>query len=152
MQQTELTIIGKVTQALPKARGTARDGKEWLRADYVVTTPPPYPEEVFFSIFNSMAQQNDLTPGETVRIHFTVRSRAYFTQSGETRYGTELRVYKIDRMEQARPQQPQPFQQYQQPTDSGPLPWDAPRQGGFRPDIDGVVSAADMGRFNPDGR
>lgn len=73
-----MKFTGIITEALPIATGTGQNGKEWRRAEYVLTydnSKPEYPKAIVFSVMNERIEQLNLEKGKSyeVDVDFSVR-------------------------------------------------------------------------------
>lgn len=73
-----MEFTGIITEVSVIASGTSQAGKEWRRADYVLTydnSRPEYPKAIAFSVMNDRINELNLQKGGSykVEVDFSVR-------------------------------------------------------------------------------
>ena len=89
-------LSGRIIQILPEQTGTGKNG-QWSKQDFVIETEEQYPKKVCFSAWGEkVAQVKALQADARVKVSFNIESREY-----NGRWYTDLRIWKIEKSEQA---------------------------------------------------
>lgn len=90
-----MELKAKLTQLLPLQTGEGRNGP-WKKQEIIVETDGQYPKKVCFPLWGDRINPNILVVGNTLNVSFDVESREF-----NGRWYTDLRVWKIDLVEEA---------------------------------------------------
>jgi single-strand DNA-binding protein len=91
---------------LHKVFETKQVSERFTKREFVVVLDdnPKYPQHVLFQLTGDKVGQLDgLSPGEEVRLDFSLRGRAW-TGTGETKYFNSLDVFRVERIGEKRSQ------------------------------------------------
>ena len=94
---SELIILGKIDKFLPIESGTTKDGKEWQKQSYLVTTTDQYNNLYCLEVFGSenvekLTKYNKV--GDNVKVQFNVK-----TNEWKGKYFTSLQSWRIEKAE-----------------------------------------------------
>ncbi|MDR3188080.1 MAG: DUF3127 domain-containing protein [Prevotellaceae bacterium] len=92
-----MELKAKLTQLLPLQTGEGRNGT-WKRQEIVVETDGQYPKKVCLSIWGDKVNPSVLVVGNTLNISFDIESREF-----NGKWYTDLRVWKIDLVDESSP-------------------------------------------------
>lgn len=85
---------GIIIAELPSAGGQGRNGKDWEKREYVLTTTDVYPKNLRFAIYSFDGPiDSPLKIGDRVKVLFTVEAREY-----NGNWYNEVKAYHIDKM------------------------------------------------------
>lgn len=119
---SELQVTGKLEKFVPQQSGTTKDGKEWVRQDFIVRSDADYNNLFCFGVFGAEKVENlnkFQKEGDMVTVKFNVSTNEWTDpKTKEVKYFTSLNAWRIEKTEGA--SQPEAFT----PTDDG----------GFEPD------------------
>lgn len=85
---------------------TKQVSERFTKREFVVETAdnPKYPQPILFQITGDKTSQLDgVNVGDEVRVDFSVRGRAWKSNSGETKYFNSLDVWKVEVVKAAGP-------------------------------------------------
>ena len=75
-----MEFTGIITGISAIASGISQTGKEWQRADYILTydnSRPEYPKAIAFSVMNDLIAELDLQKGESYKVEIDFSVRVY---------------------------------------------------------------------------
>ena len=75
-----MRITGKISQVLPLQQGVSNHGADWRQQTIVVVEADPsiaFPNAVALDLFNDKIPVTQLTVGQLVDVHFSIRTREY---------------------------------------------------------------------------
>ncbi len=102
-----MEIKGKVIQMLPLRQGTSqRTGNPWKLQEYILETYDTYPKKVMFSLFGDNVDKFPIQVGEDVNVSFDLDSRSYVGRDGVERWSTDVRAWKVEKVDPASVQAP----------------------------------------------
>lgn len=109
-----ITINGKITNALPPRRGTSKAGNEWVSQDFVIETEND--EKICFNIFGEdKIKESGLRVGATASVTCKIESKEW-----NGKWFTSVSCVSCIVQGAAQPQQAQPkTQPITQPVDFG---------------------------------
>ena len=92
---SELIITGKIDKFLPIEKGTTKDGKEWQKQNYLVTTTDQYNNLYCLEVFGAenvekLTKYNKV--GDNVKVQFNVK-----TNEWKGKYFTSLQSWRIEK-------------------------------------------------------
>ena len=97
-----MEIKGKITQVLPLQQGVGqRTGNQWRKQEYVLETYDRFPRKVLFNFFNEAIDQNPLQVGDDINLSFDHESRSYVGRDGVERWSTDVRGWKVEKIDPA---------------------------------------------------
>lgn len=128
-----MEIKGKVIQMLPLRQGTSqRTGNPWKLQEYVLETYDNFPRKVLFSLFGDNVDKYPVQVGEDVNVSVDIESRAYTGRDGVERWSTDVRAWKVEKVDPTSVQAPAyGAPAYGAPVDPSAQP--APAVGQFPP-------------------
>jgi hypothetical protein len=117
-------VQGRVSQIEKEITGEGKAGT-WTKQDLIVETQEQYSKKMHFSAWGEKSFfLKDLLEGDQVKISFTIESREF-----NQRWYTDLRIFKLEKMNAATPTQNEPtnappsFQEPQIPQPEDDLPF-----------------------------
>jgi hypothetical protein len=88
-----LKIQGTVKQVMDLQKGE-KNGKEWQKQDFVITTHEQYAKNICIQAFNKTTQYVDnLSMSDNVEVSFNVESREW-----ESKWFTQVTAWKIEKI------------------------------------------------------
>lgn len=88
----QLSIHGKIVQALPPKSGESKQGKHWRNQTYILETFDEYQRKIAFTLWGEKAEKFPLVVGETVTAYVNIESRPY-----NDNWYTDVTAYNIER-------------------------------------------------------
>lgn len=86
-----LEISGKLIQKLEQQSGAGKNGKNWVKQDFVIETPGQYPKKVCLTAWGDPTDTvESASIGDQMNISFNLESREY-----NGKWYTEARVWKM---------------------------------------------------------
>lgn len=90
---SNLKVTGKITRVLDKQTGTSKDGKEWVKQQFILDNNQKYNNIFCFEVFGQEKVENFEKynkVGDVVEIEFNVN-----TNEWQGKYFTSLQAWKI---------------------------------------------------------
>ena len=85
-----MQFTAKLIQVLPLQTGTGKNGA-WKKQDIIVETEGQYPKKICVSVWGEKIDNNQLKPGNMLKIDFDIESREY-----NSRWYTDIKAWKIE--------------------------------------------------------
>lgn len=100
-----LEVVATLIKKLAPVSGTSARG-DWQKQEFIVETEGEYPKKICFNVWgeDKSAELANYNEGDSLRISFNIESREY-----NERWYTDLRAWRIEKVEstfQEAPQQP----------------------------------------------
>lgn len=99
----ELSVTGVIEKILPQKTGQTKDGKEWVKQDFLVRTDDQYNNLYCFGVFGAEKVENlnkYNKEGQNVTVKFNVSVNHWNDpKTKEDKYFTSLNAWRIDKAE-----------------------------------------------------
>lgn len=127
----------RVTQILPEASGTSRNGNTWQKFSFIGETFEQYPHKICFTAFKNIdTLRASVVVGADLTVSFDLSSRSFQGKNGTEMWSTDVVVWQTDPMPSDQQQQQQQYQQavqqqeqrQQQYDQQAAAEWGAPQQ------------------------
>ncbi|MCP3931115.1 MAG: DUF3127 domain-containing protein [Bacteroidetes bacterium] len=83
---------GKILLELPSKEGTTKEGKKWVKKEYVMETTEQHPSKIRFFIFESEGKESlKLSAGDEVKVSFNIDCREY-----NGNWFNDIKAWKIE--------------------------------------------------------
>ena len=96
-----LELIGKIIKKLSVQSGTSARG-DWSKQEFIIETQENFPKKICMNVWGpeKVEELSKFKDGENVKVSVNIESREF-----NNRWYTDVRAWKIERMESQQPQQ-----------------------------------------------
>lgn len=101
---SDLKLKGKITKVLEVQKGTSKQGNEWQKIGFIVTTGGDYSNDTYFTVFGEEKVKKFMEYNKVdqdVEVSFNISTREY-----NGRYYTDLAAWRVFTLETITKEEP----------------------------------------------